>query len=69
MVHTECTINYTNCDAILCQLHNCYNSVVPKMCSKDPKGSATSSQRICRYISIIASLKFPNLLNKGIMFC
>ena len=57
-VHAECIINYKNCDAILCQLHNCYNSVVPKVCSMDPKGSATSSQRIHGYISIMASLKF-----------
>ena len=69
MVHAECTINFKKCDAILCQLHNYYNSVVPKVCSTDPKGSTTSSKRIRGYISIMASLKFTYFLNKGIMFC
>ena len=32
--------------------------VVPKMCSLDPKGSATSSQGIRGYTSVMATLKF-----------
>jgi hypothetical protein len=30
---------------------------VPKVCFADPKGSAISSQGICGYISVMASLK------------
>jgi hypothetical protein len=33
-------------------------SVVPKVCSEDPKGSATSSKGIRGYISVMATLKF-----------
>jgi hypothetical protein len=35
---------------------------VPKLCSADPKGSATSSQGMRGYISVLASLKFDGLL-------
>jgi hypothetical protein len=37
-------------------------TVVPKVCSTDPKGSATSSQGTRGYISVIATLKFDILL-------
>jgi len=36
--------------------------VVPKVCSADPKGSATISQGIHGYISVMATLKFDVLL-------
>jgi hypothetical protein len=35
-----------------------YKPVVPQVCSADPKGSATSSQGIRGYISVMATLKF-----------
>jgi hypothetical protein len=38
------------------------NTVAPKVCSVDPKGSATSSQGIGRYIFVMAALKFDILL-------
>lgn len=38
-------------------------TVVPKVYSADPKGSATSSQRINRYIPVIDTLNFANFLN------
>jgi hypothetical protein len=36
--------------------------VVPKVCSADPKGSASSSQGIHGYIFVMAILKFDILL-------
>jgi hypothetical protein len=36
--------------------------VVPKVCFADPKKSATSSQRIRGYISVMATLEFDVLL-------
>jgi hypothetical protein len=41
-------------------------TVAPKVCSVDPKGSATSSQGVRGYISVMATLKCTY---KGIMFC
>jgi len=38
------------------------DAVLPKACSKDPLESATSSQRIRGYISVIATLKFTYFL-------
>jgi hypothetical protein len=37
--------------------------VVPKVCSADPKGSATCSQGIRGYISVMATLKSTHFLN------
>lgn len=37
-------------------------AVVPKLCSADPKRSATSSQGIHRYIPVMATLKFHVVL-------
>jgi len=39
-----------------------------KCCSADPKGSATSSQGFCGYISVMNTLKFTCLLIDGNMF-
>jgi hypothetical protein len=36
-------------------------AVVPKVCSVNPKGSATTSQGICGQISVKAILKFDVL--------
>jgi len=33
-------------------------SLVPKVCSADPRGSATGSQGIRGYVSVMATLKF-----------
>jgi hypothetical protein len=44
------------------QISNNISSVVPKVCYADPKGSATSSQGIHAYISVMATLKFDVLL-------
>jgi hypothetical protein len=38
-------------------------AAVPKMCSADPKESAINSQEMCRYISVMATLKFTEFLN------
>jgi len=38
-------------------------AVVLKLWSVDPKGSVTSSQGICGYISVKATLKFTYLFN------
>jgi hypothetical protein len=43
--------------------------VVPKMCSADPSGSATRSQGMCGYISVMATLKFIYVVIKGTVFC
>ena len=43
-------------------------TAVPKVCSADPKGSATSSQEICGYISVMATLKLTYFLIEGITF-
>jgi len=43
-------------------------TAVPKVCSADPKGSATSSQEICGYISVMATLKRTYFLIEGILF-
>jgi hypothetical protein len=40
-----------------------YTSVVPKVCSVDPNGPVTSSQGICRYISLMVALKFVYFFN------
>jgi hypothetical protein len=48
---------------------NIVSSVVPQVCSADPKGSVTGSQGIRGYISVIATLKFPYFLIKVITFC
>ena len=39
------------------------NPVVPKLCSADPTGSATSSQGIRGYISVTDNLKSCNFSN------
>ena len=44
------------------------NSLVPKMCSANPEGSATRSHRIRGYISVMASFMFTYLLVEGILF-
>jgi hypothetical protein len=44
-------------------------AVVPKVCSADPKGSASSSQGIRGYVSVMVALKVTYSLIKGIMFC
>ena len=41
----------------------CYSSVIPKVCSAHLTGSATSSQGIRGYISVMATLKFTYILN------
>ena len=41
-------------------------TVLPKVCSADPKGSATSSQEIYGYISVTATLKMTYILIEGI---
>jgi hypothetical protein len=46
-----------------------FNPVVPKVCSADPKGSATRPQGICKYISVMATLKFTYLLHYRNNFC
>jgi hypothetical protein len=38
-------------------------TAVPKVCSTDPKKSATNSQENRRYISVMATLKFTEFLN------
>ena len=40
-----------------------FKAVVPKLCSADPKGSATSSQGIRGYISVMVTLKFTYFFN------
>jgi hypothetical protein len=40
-------------------IHVC-SAVVPKVCSADPKGSMTSSQRLCEYVFVMAALKLNN---------
>jgi hypothetical protein len=42
--------------------------VLPKVCSADLKGTATSSQGIRGYISLMATLKFTNFLIKQLFF-
>jgi len=37
--------------------------VVPKVCFADPKGSVTSCKGICRYIHVMATLKFTYCFN------
>jgi hypothetical protein len=37
--------------------YQCYITVVPKQCSTEPKGSATISQRIHGYISVMTTFK------------
>ena len=37
-------------------------TVVPKVCSMDPKGSASSSQGICGYTSVMATFKFTYIV-------
>jgi hypothetical protein len=43
-------------------------SVIPKLCSVDPKGSATTYQEIRGYISVMTALKFTYFLIKCIVF-
>jgi hypothetical protein len=43
--------------------------MVPKVRSADPKPSATGSQGIREYISVIDTLKFNYFLIEGIIFC
>jgi hypothetical protein len=43
------------------------SAFVQKVCSADHKGSATSSQGIRGYISVMATLKFTYFLNQRIM--
>jgi len=46
-----------------------FRTVVLKVCSADPKGSATSSLEIRGYMSVMATLKFSLFFFvKGIMF-
>jgi hypothetical protein len=40
----------------------CSRSLVPKMCTADPKGSAASTQRSGGYFTVMATLKFAVLL-------
>jgi len=47
----------------------CIRTLVPKVCSTNPLGTATSSERIRGYISVMGALKFTYLLIKGIMYC
>jgi len=49
----------------------CAKPLVPKLCSADPKGSATSSKDIRGHISVLAALKFTYflVLIKGVMLC
>jgi hypothetical protein len=42
-------------------------AVVPKLCSAGPKGSATSSQGIRGYISVVSTLTFTYVLIKAII--
>ena len=42
--------------------------VVPKVCSADPKRSATGSQRIRGYMSVMVTLKFTYFLIEVLMF-
>ena len=44
-------------------------TLVPKVCSTDSLGTATSSEGIRGYISVMDALKFTCLLIKGIMYC
>ena len=46
-----------------------HRSLVPKLCSAHPKGSATTSQWIRGYIYIMTTLKFTAILSKWRMFC
>jgi hypothetical protein len=58
-------IEYVRCPRFLCSDNL---SVVSKVCSTDPLGSATSSQEIRVYISVVASLKFNKFLIRGISY-
>jgi hypothetical protein len=51
------------------QIVGCHQPVLPKVCSVNPKGSATSSQGIRVYVSVMAALKLTYFLTKGIVFC
>jgi hypothetical protein len=44
--------------------HDIYKTLVPIVCSADPKGSATSSQVIRGYISVMATLKVTYFCNQ-----
>jgi len=41
-----------------------FTSVAPKGCTLNPRGSKSSSQEICGYISVMFSLKFIYIFNK-----
>jgi hypothetical protein len=45
------------------------SAVLSKVCSADPKGSATISRGIRGYISVTATFKFTYSFIEGIMFC
>jgi len=49
----------------------CAKPMVPKLCSADPKGPATSSKDIRGHISVLAAMKFTYFLFliKGAMLC
>ena len=44
-----------------------YRAVVPEVCSTDPKRTATNSQGIREYISVMATLKLNKFLIKRII--
>jgi hypothetical protein len=46
-----------------------YRAVVSEVCSADPKRTATNSQGIPAYISVMATFKLIKFLIKGITFC
>jgi len=41
------------------------NALVPKLCSAEPKGSMSSSHKICGYVSVMPTLKFAYSLFNG----
>jgi hypothetical protein len=45
------------------------STVVPKVCHADPKGSATGSQGIRGYISVMTTLKYTYFLIEGMITC
>jgi hypothetical protein len=49
----------------VCLCHVCTTAVFPKVCSTDPKESATTYEGICGYISLMSTtFKFTYLLIK-----
>jgi hypothetical protein len=46
-----------------------FTPLIAKLSPADPLGSATSSQGICGYVSVLAALKVTYFLIKGIMLC